>query len=89
MVCIFLSAVHGFAHTQFALALTQFVHVAPVQYFGSVALNRDDIYSTEAHVGKYEQLCSKQKTHISSKTSILKIMSWQLTFLFVHTAMQN
>lgn len=60
----FLSAVNGFACTQLTLALTQFVRVAPVQYFGNVALNREDIYSTEAHVGKYEQLCSKQKTHI-------------------------
>lgn len=67
----------------------QFVHVAPVQYFGNVALSRGDIYSAEAHVGKYEQLCSKQKTHIWSKTSRLKIMSWQLTFLFVRAAMQN
>lgn len=59
-----LSAVHGFACTQLTLALTQFVHVVPEQQFRKVALNRGDIYSTEAHVGKYEQLCSKQKTHI-------------------------
>lgn len=67
----------------------QFGHVAPVQYLGSVALSRGGIYGTEAHVGKYEQLCSKQKTHIWSKTNRLKIMSRQLTFLFVHAAMQN
>lgn len=60
----FLSAVHGFACTQLTLALTEFVLVAPVQYFGNVALNREVIYSAEAHVGKYEQLCSKQQTHI-------------------------
>jgi len=66
MVCglHFLSAVNEFACTQLTLALMQFVHVAPVQYFGNVALNRGDIYSSEAYVGKYEQLCSKQKTHI-------------------------
>lgn len=60
----FQRAVHGFACTQLTLALMQFVRVAPVQYFGNVALSRGDIYSAEAHVGKYEQLCSKQKTHI-------------------------
>lgn len=60
----FQQARHGFACTQLTSALMQFGHVAPVQYLGSVALSRGGIYGTEAHVGKYEQLCSKQKTHI-------------------------
>lgn len=56
----FLRAVRGFECTQLTLAL----RVAPVQHFGNVALNREDIYGSEARVGIYEQLCSKQKTHI-------------------------
>lgn len=60
----FRSAVHGFACTELTLALTPFVHVAPVQHFGNAASVEKIFTALKLMLGNMNS-CAPNKNHTS------------------------